>query len=222
MKEIYIHVGLPKTGTTFLQEEIFKKMKVRYIRGVDFRKYCFHRDKKTIISEETLSGDPYSKVDNRYIIAENLHKLFPDAKIIVGLRNPKDLIESLKSQYIRGGGVFKTLYINPSYVYGQKEYVNYLKSLFSDVFVYDYDKDIKRDKKSFVERLCEFVGEPVPDYKDVKYRVRLKPYQMRMLEFINRFFYYPERNPYGKLPTSFGEGIREVIGRLTKSGMQRL
>jgi len=105
MNDVIIHVGLQKTGTTFLQEEIFRKLKnVRYIRDISFTNLCFKRDKKTIIANEALSGDPYSNKIDRFKVIDNLHKLFPDAKIIVGTRYMPNMIDSLYSQYIRNGG----------------------------------------------------------------------------------------------------------------------
>lgn len=221
MNEVFIHVGLQKTGTTFIQEEIFRKMNVRYIRDITFTNLCFPRDRKTIIANEALSGDPYSMIDNRFLIADNLKKLFPNAKIIVGHRDAKGMFKSLYSQGIRNGATSK-IFIHPDYVHHQMEYIEYIKSLFKDVFVYYYDTDLKGNKHDFVERLCEFIGEPVPDYKDKRYRISLKPYQMKAVGKINRLFYHPLFNPDGKLPEILGRATREMINLVSNSRMQKM
>jgi len=216
MKEdVIIHVGLMKTGTTFLQEEIFRKMKgARYIRDISFPNLCFKRDKKTIIANETLSGDPYSYKIDRLKVIDNLHKLFPDAKIIVGTRNPYDMIDSLHSQYIRNGGYCDDVFLHydiKKYADYQK-YIEHIQSLFKDVFVYNYDQDLKKEhKEAFIIRLCDFIGEPVPNYQDKRYRVRLQPYQLQTMKMINKLL---KHHPF------MGKVVRELINAISNSRMQ--
>ena len=215
MKEdVIIHVGLQKTGTTFLQEEIFKKMNVRYIRDISFTNLCFKRDKKTIIANEALSGDPYSNKIDRFKVIDNLHNLFPDAKIIVGVRNWRDMMDSLYSQYIRNGGCgYDTLLLFNIREYSfYEEYIEHIQSLFKDVFVYNYDWDLKKEhKEAFIIRLCDFIGEPVPDYQDKRYRVRLKPYQLQTMRMINKLL---KHHPF------IGKVVRELINAVSNSRMQ--
>jgi len=212
-KDVIIHVGLQKTGTTFLQEEIFRKMNVRYIRNINFVNLCFKRDKKTIIADEGLSGNARSNKVDRFKIADNLHKLFPDAKIIVGIRNPHDMIASLYSQYIRTGGydedgVIKSIISYTNY----EEYIDYIQSLFKDVFIYNYDYDFKKEhKEAFIIRLCDFIGEPVPNYQDKRYRVRLKPYQLKTMRVINKLL---------KNHHFIGKVVRELINAVSNARMQ--
>jgi len=217
MKEdVIIHVGLQKTGTTFLQEEIFKKMNVRYIRDISFTNLCFKRDKKTIIANETLSGDPYSNKIDRFKVIDNLHKLFPDAKIIVGVRNWRDMMGSLYSQYIRNGGCgYDTLLLFNIREYSfYEEYIEHIQSLFKDVFVYNYDWDLKKEhKEAFIIRLCDFIGEPVPNYQDKRYRVRLKPYQLQTMKMINKLL---KHHPF------IGKVVRELINAVSNSRMQAM
>jgi len=216
-KDVIIHVGLAKTGTTFLQEEIFRKMKgVRYIRDISFTNLCFKRDKKTIIANEALSGDAYS-IDagkDRFRIIDNLHKLFPDAKIIIGIRNPRSMANSLYSQYIRNGGCCDDVFLHydiKKYTDYQK-YIEHIQSLFKDVFVYNYDQDLKKEhKEAFIKRLCDFIGEPVPNYQDKRYRVRLKPYQLQTMKMINKLL---KHHPF------IGKVVRELINAVSNSRMQ--
>jgi len=220
--DVIIHIGLQKTGTTFIQEEIFKRINVRYVRNINFTNLCFKRDKKTIIANEALSGNPYSDKVDRFRVIDALHKLFPNAKIIVGYRDSFDMIKSLYSQYIRNGGCDKYDIGNTIVDYtNNKKYIEHIQSLFKDVFVYNYNTDIKVDKKQFIKRLCDFIGEPVPKYKDKRYRVRLKPYQLKTMAFINRLSYHHEYNPDGKLPEILGKIVRELINIVSNSRMQK-
>jgi len=76
-------------------------------------------------------------------------------------------------EYIRNGGyrydIFDTIVEYAAY----EEYIEHIQSLFKDVFVYNYDQDLKKENKpDFIKRLCDFIGEPVPNYQDKRYRVR--------------------------------------------------
>ena len=131
-REVYIHIGYPKTGTTFLQNEIFPKLnEVHYIRSDRIRpetskimrqeEFSFDYeqvknnlekhlvDGKNLISNEGFMGNLLvGKAINNKLIADRLAFLFPNVKIIITIRNQYDLVESLYKQYIQLGGT-KTL-----------------------------------------------------------------------------------------------------------------
>ena len=189
---IILHVGLPKTGTTFLQEEIFRKMNIKYIRDLNITSFATS-DRKVIISHEGLSiSDVFEPAYKKYMVAEYLKKIFPDAKIIVGIRDKDSWLRSMYSQYIRNGGGgsydYFISHLDKEHLNFEK-YINHLKMLFNDVFVYKFE-EIVSDKARVVKEMCDFIGEPVPDYRDKKYRVSLKPYQLRALRFFNRILPY--------------------------------
>ena len=112
MPKIVIHVGLHKTGTSFLQAEIFPKIKnVNYIGMLRYGSKIYE-DKLNIISDEELSVNPhlppchgnYFDSGQRNVIAERLQSIFPNAKIILGIRNKDTWLRSVYSQYVKGGG----------------------------------------------------------------------------------------------------------------------
>lgn len=131
-KRTIIHVGFPKTATTFLQEVFFSKLKdVTYlgrqfiqqntafnmIQYADQSMYSidivkeeierinnFSSDHKTILlSDEVLVGFPYYNFINRTLIAERLSEVLPHAEIILFLRSQDDLILSLYNQLVKMG-----------------------------------------------------------------------------------------------------------------------
>ena len=68
-----VHVGLHKTGTTFLQREIFPKIKnVNYNRDVFWVKN--YKNKINVISNEWLSGQPYHG-DSAYTLCTQYYRL---------------------------------------------------------------------------------------------------------------------------------------------------
>ena len=181
---IFIHVGLHKTGTTFLQREIFPKLQ---------------SDKIRIISNEALSGIPHQPVHHadglgyfeRYQLADYIHFRFPDARIIVGLREKKSWVFSCYCQYVKTGGflcfddwrrdVFYEKYLDFD------GYVDYLRSCFPSVYVY-YFEDLQRDVNSFVKGLCDFIGVDVPVFENRFYNVGWNTRQLWLGRFLNRYW----------------------------------
>ena len=130
MSNIFLHVGLHKTASTFFQTEIFPYFEnttcitrpyTQQSRGFnklqfadntiynpeDFKlelKQILEKNSNTLISDELLSGIPDLNYLNRSLIADRLSKLFPEGEILIFLRGQKDILLSLYNQYIKMGG----------------------------------------------------------------------------------------------------------------------
>lgn len=126
MPPLYIHVGLHKTGTTFLQEEVFPKLtSVDFLRSQRIvemlQRFAAEEDScfdlstyqrffepiinpcPSLISHEGLSGHNYLLYMNQTRNADRLAKLFPHASIILGIRRQDSLLLSLYVHFIKGG-----------------------------------------------------------------------------------------------------------------------
>lgn len=126
---LYIHIGYPKTATTWLQRHVFSQHpEITYWTSLENMKWIrqlprlhdfdFHPDtyreeilssiadnnKIIVVSLESLVGDPFAGGYNSRINADRLHSLFPHAKIVITIRNQLTIIESLYKQYIHEGG----------------------------------------------------------------------------------------------------------------------
>lgn len=121
-QQVFIHIGMPRTGTTFLQSKIFPKIEGVEFVGPPFTQFgnAFNellyaddslydeekvidelkafKGKKLIISNENFIGQSiYLNHINRTNIAKRLKNIFPEARIILYLRNQIDLLKSLYS-----------------------------------------------------------------------------------------------------------------------------
>jgi len=116
---LFIHVGLPKTGTTFMQEKVFKTW-----QGVNYLGRPFHFSRLfklnqvffpiSIISSENILGklgeDIFSSApehsyrSSNFLAIKNLATIFPNAKIILSLCRQDTFVESIYKQYLRNGG----------------------------------------------------------------------------------------------------------------------
>jgi hypothetical protein len=202
MKELYIHIGMHKTATTFLQKRVFPNLGINYISqyeimpflvavtqedesiyDVEFqRNYMssFFKNGKNIISAEGLSGNVLNRYRSRTAIIEKLKTTFPDAKIIIGIRNQKDMMKSLYKQYIQIGGskkeseLFDTKVTYKSAIFRHDyncidpktlmyyNYLNRIVELFGQesVYIYLYE-DLVYDDNLFISNICSFINAKV-------------------------------------------------------------
>lgn len=123
MNKVVIHIGYHKTASTYLQTEVFPKLPVNYLffAGEDrwilemlqssntpdkakvfawiqqqvTAKYGHSRHPVTVLSHEALSGHPHGyPVISQVTIAKNLKTIFPDAVILIVVRNQYDYLLS--------------------------------------------------------------------------------------------------------------------------------
>lgn len=107
-------VGAPKCGTTSLFASLSERSEISFLgkdshllgQDLELSKRDSSRNYQEIINQfqkNQLIGDAsvwylYSKT-----AAQEIHELNPDCKIIICLRNPKELIPSLHNQHLKGG-----------------------------------------------------------------------------------------------------------------------
>lgn len=114
--KVYLHIGLHKTGTTYLQLNVFplldgfhpvmlppwRLLTKENLTDTELQQYKaeilkdWDGNKKIIISNEFFSGkiEAFTKQET-LIIFNNLQRLFPDAEILLVLRSPKGYFKSL-------------------------------------------------------------------------------------------------------------------------------
>lgn len=164
LEKVIIHIGLHKTGTTFLQNTVYPNiLNADYYRGWDgLNKIVSGRKEYVIISDEKLSGDPFDKkvcyLDSFKYSITNLQKLLPNAIILVTVREPKNWISSVYKQHIHQGGTLKpedffslqTPFLRKEDVQ-LREKIEFLKNTFSTI------KVLESNKLNNIEYLIEFL-----------------------------------------------------------------
>jgi len=197
--EIYIHVGLHKTATTFLQEEIFPKLDgVKYYNLLKMKNRHFiltipNKKGKILISDEDLSGQPWIlnkkyNANMRKDIAYTLYTLFPDAKIIVGIRDKQSWYDSVFRQCKKMNPTitrnefkrrFDKNYMDFEY------YISLLKQLWgkNNVYIYRFE-EIKRDATSCIKGICSFIGVESPSFENRIYNKGLSRGQEKIIDAI--------------------------------------
>jgi len=212
LKKVFIHLGLHKTATSFLQMEIFPKLKdITYYFKPDILSTNFSGD-KILISYEELShtriqpNNP-SSLNYNYEMANKLSVLFPDADIIIGIRDKDSWIKSMYSRFLLEGSKLSfskfCSSLNPDYI-NQDNYVKFLKDKFRRVYIYNF-KDMVKYPKKIVTELCEFMDIDIPNFENKTYNISFSNNQKKVLRFMNIV------------------GIRKIPGfkRLFKKGIRK-
>jgi len=172
--DVIFHVGLHKTGTTFLQREVFPKIEgLNYnLYDSDKSEYILDKNGINLISREGFSGLPLASVKlnalDRDLFAYGISKKYPDARVILGIRNKEDWLKSLYNLYVKGGGYlsYDTWFDNFDKSYLDFErYIDLLNDLFDEVYVYNFE-DLRNNKKKCIQDLCDFIGLDPPSFED--------------------------------------------------------
>lgn len=135
-----LHVGYHKTGTSWLQDVVFPSIETvsmplsfrEVLEGLvlphaftfepsSFRDRFGDRLERagskgavSVISNERLSGSPHAGGHDAKLIAERLHRVFPDGRVVLVIREQTRMIASCYKEYVRGGGTCSfDRYIDP-------------------------------------------------------------------------------------------------------------
>jgi hypothetical protein len=131
---LLIHIGYYKTGTTWLQREVFPHESLRFDLPFSRKQIAtelahphpfdfdasrcqalfrptidasLESGRAPVISNERLSGAFLSGGYDSKEIADRLVRAFPEARILIVIREQRDMLRSAYSQYIRQGGVLR-------------------------------------------------------------------------------------------------------------------
>ena len=136
-----IHIGYPKTGTSWLQKRLFVDTEIGFTMPVERAQlrdhfvniYPFDFDPQPIeafyaqpvgqalaaghvpvFSEERFSGHHYSGGYDAKEIAERLISVFPNGRVLIVIREQKAMIFSIYKHYVQKGGPSSfTDFVNP-------------------------------------------------------------------------------------------------------------
>lgn len=140
----FLHIGPHRTGATFLQQNIFP----------------FYSNSSKIFSNDVICGKFF---DNGLDNVKLVHKLCPQAKIIIILRNQVSMINSSYRTYIKKGGVWsfpkfaQEIINNGKYDYDKLllEYTNYFGKENCKIFFYE---KLVNEPSVFLKEILDYVN----------------------------------------------------------------
>ncbi|TKK67986.1 sulfotransferase [Ilyomonas limi] len=255
--DILVHIGYHKTGTTFLQKEVFKNPALpfnlierglvhkeiirknlfffdsdhtRSILTENFRPNCIN-----VISDEGLLGSPHAGGYNSYDNFLKIKQLFPNAKILIGIREQNDIILSGYKQYIKTIGTldlkrYLTRFKRPSFIaefdlllFCYDKIINTYMNTFgkANVLVLPYEL-MKVNPEAYFVRLFTFLNLDSEGINKVDFKKQLNTSHLNLTletkRLYNILFTKTRENPHGllSLPTRMNQPLFRVTTFLEK------
>lgn len=236
-----IHVGYHKTGTTWLQRDVFPTVQGAvflpplhragdvyrpllhnlvnrdHFLSTTFRAALAEQGRPAVISYEALVGSPWGEGHDPYTRAARLAEVAPGAKIIITLRNRDELSKSLYAQYVNEGGHLRPVEFDRSvlsHAYLDSDAaVARFESLFPQVLVLQYDQ-LRRDPVAAVDEIASFaeVDLSLPE-NSRRHNQSLKGLRLRFLRRWNSWFRVSPHNPSPLIPLPYAKMMRQVLQR---------
>jgi hypothetical protein len=225
---VVVHVGYQKTATTAIQATVFPRVDrtwflnredeffefARSIEGrpdadpftVDrWRPYLDESRRKAPVL--LLSREDFSNWRRWPMVAERLHDILPDARIVVCVRDQATMIPSFYSQHLKGGG-FRSfrrwLATFPLDTFEYDRLVRRYQELFgADAVRVLAFEQLVEDPDGFVAHLCDTIAPgspPVPDADVHSVNRGLAPPSRWAFRLANRMFRRSEANAHPPLP----------------------
>jgi len=161
--EIVLHVGHPKTATTWLQAKIFENPETGFVvpwadararavaafvtvnpyrREAAWARGFFGEElehladdpRVPVLSDETLCGDPFQRRYNGRDVADRIHQTFPRTKVLIGIREQKAMVISSYREFIILGGTLSL----EDFVGTGHEPLSFTPILREDFLAYDF------------------------------------------------------------------------------------
>lgn len=243
MSPVLVHIGYHKAASTWLQRELFvdrtgyrwlgkrpRSHPVRRLvreRPLEFDAADIRRafdplladaeraDLVPVVSFERLSGHPFSGGFDVDLIGERLAQVFPEARVLIVVREQRAMIVSTYKQYVQVGGaasvrqfleppVGRSLRV-PLFDGRYFEYdhlVRQYRRLFGEAHVLTLPYELfARDGRAFVERVADLGGRSIPGdvIETLRYRRRSNRARSALtiaaVRRLNRFAEHTELNP---------------------------
>lgn len=236
MTDHIVHAGVWKTGSTWLQEEVFPSVQGAtfvsapifnaLIRNLRYDDFFYERTFRAAISETTsgrllLSDENLANgrawrpiLDDPDRSADRLVRIVPHARIILFTRDRDALVRSLFAQYVKQGGyvsraAFEKTLLDPNCLDMDRTIERY-QSRFERVLVLPYEQ-FRSEPRECIRRIEEFcdVTFEIPAEKRSA-NVSLHGSKLGLLRRWNRVCRASKENPNPPLPIP-GAGALAVL-----------
>lgn len=225
-----VHIGYHKTATTWFQQQLWPRLASHdFIPRKTAQQAFLHppgmhfdrdeavgvldlpgRSRPVVVSEENLSGYIHNGGLHGLIapeMARRIHSVLPDARIVIFIRNQRDVVRASYCQYVSGGGTYSLRrylathagargaltrpYKAPAFEWEHFEFdrlVGYYDQLFGAENVHVYPYEALREGPGFLQRMAGDLGMQLPnDISLSRSNTSQSAATMSALRFVNLF-----------------------------------
>jgi hypothetical protein len=192
MKKIFIHIGMHKSATSWLQRKVFPLLDVNYIHSkqlIDILERPILDNKINLISYERFSGshNPFYRLERRNELLNKLSKMFPNAKILLCIRNKDKWLSSAHKQWTLSSWAYDFETYKELYDERLLDYdilISQLNDLFPQgVYVWRFE-DFKKKPKKILQGILSFIG-----HHDISDKIDYNPVNVGIKYRVLLFFY---------------------------------
>ena len=216
-RDVLLHLGLHRTGSTWLQQRVFdgrdgRPTPIVPYRAESARRIVLPRDDDfdadavrdwlaaetkavrsaggvPVLSNERFSGNPHSGWFDADRTFDRLARALPNAKVLIVLREQRDLVRSLWLQYVRIGGPaslrdylrapepgdHRAPCFDPAFLRFDRLVENLDRRFWRErVLAIPYDR-LRRDPREFLARIGAFIDAPIPAPHDADAKIYASP-----------------------------------------------
>lgn len=203
--DIFFHIGLGKTATTYLQYEFFPKLKgIYYIQRTLYRKY------QAVIERTQQSRYLVSREFDQQL-EEEVNKIaaaYPAARIIIVLRRQDGWIASQYRRYVKnGGGLSFTEFFDVRHDTGLWKRadvdfmakIRYVETHFTQPPLVLFHEDLTKDPYAFMDTLAAYLGATY-DKNAISLSAVHSSYSEKELKIIKKYsFLFSQNRQYSRL-----------------------
>ena len=198
LKKIYFHVGLAKTGSTFLQKNFFPYLKnIKYISTHSYRN-CINIINKTNYDSYLISREFDRPLEQEI---KKISNVFPQTKIIIVFRKHEKWISSQFKRMSKNGWhwSFEQFYKNDNSGYWKHEDMNYIdkirivKKYTKNPLILNFD-ELKLNPYIFLDKIKNYLN---ADYSKNKISLNVvhKSWSEKQLIFLKKFCKIFKKHP---------------------------
>lgn len=227
--QLFLHVGYPKTATTWWQNKIFAdhphigligtsekysdwgkhlvtihdfEFDAEFVRESALKVASKLQTDRVVISWEHLLGDSAFGGDKLVCHMNRLHQCFPEAKIVIFIREQFNMIKSLYKQYVQEGGTWSFGdFLQADYPYRiffSRAYLNYFQTIQHYETLFGKDniyiglfEQVKHSPQKVIQDIFKWMDIPVENQSEVvtdnQANKSLSEVSIRLLRVINYF-----------------------------------
>jgi hypothetical protein len=193
-KKVFFHVGLAKTGTTYLQHKFFPKLRgIKYIQRTKYRNFKYVKIIKKTDFDKYLISNEFDRQLKQEI--ENIASVYPHAKIIIVLRRHDSWIASQYKRRIKNGysfsfGEFIDLDEDQGFWKQEDLYffpmLKMIESKFKSRPLVLFYHDLREDPYLFLEKISKFLGTTF-DKESIDLSPKHRSFNEKQLKIIRKF-----------------------------------
>ncbi|MFW5777861.1 MAG: sulfotransferase domain-containing protein [Bacteroidota bacterium] len=192
-KQIFFHVGLGKTGTTYLQYNVFPCFeKISYVQRSNYHNFEYVEKVNSAPEKNVLVSREFDHQLEEE--CKKIHSVFSNAKIIIVFRKHGSWLASQYRRSVKNGyadsfqeyvslGTKEGVFNHDDMIYFNK--IKFLENLFKSKPLVLFYEDMKQDPFTFFDTICKFTGASYKQ-KNINLHPKHKSYNEQQLKAIRK------------------------------------